>query len=202
MATASQHRIRKRSLKVAHFAGLFLAMSIICLPGLWVVLNSFRPTVEIMAKPPVWIPESLSLDHYRAMFGGAGEGAGHAERELLAHLARLDHRRDAAQGLAVGVGEHRLVVVDDLEAHGVPERAGGRRGNAGPLGHLGPGHRGRAAEEGALDEGREVDLVARREGDVVEGLPEGLLQAVLDNRGSNRARSVRSELPRHAVARR
>jgi multiple sugar transport system permease protein len=27
-----------------------------------------------MAKPAVWIPTELNLDHYRAMFGGAGEG--------------------------------------------------------------------------------------------------------------------------------
>ncbi|GLS87117.1 maltose ABC transporter permease [Cypionkella aquatica] len=74
MASATQHRIKKRALKTAHFLGLFLAMSLICIPGLWVVLNSFRPTIEIMAKPPVWMPQSLSLDHYRAMFGGAGEG--------------------------------------------------------------------------------------------------------------------------------
>lgn len=68
------HRIRLRLLKVSHFVGLFLAMSLICLPGLWVVLNSFRPTVEIMAKPPIWIPNELNLDHYRAMFAGAGSG--------------------------------------------------------------------------------------------------------------------------------
>ncbi|NOC47652.1 MULTISPECIES: carbohydrate ABC transporter permease [unclassified Ruegeria] len=67
------HRNRRRALKTAHFIGLFLIMSIICIPGLWIVLNSFRPTVEIMAKPPVWTP-SFTLDHYRAMFGGAGEG--------------------------------------------------------------------------------------------------------------------------------
>ena len=67
------HRNRRRGLAVAHFLGLFLVMSIICIPGLWIVLNSFRPTVEIMAKPPVWTP-TLTLDHYRAMFGGAGEG--------------------------------------------------------------------------------------------------------------------------------
>ncbi len=67
------HRNRRRALKTAHFIGLFLVMSIICIPGLWIVLNSFRPTVEIMAKPPVWTP-SFTLDHYRAMFGGAGEG--------------------------------------------------------------------------------------------------------------------------------
>ncbi len=74
MASNANHRARKRALSVAHFIGLFLAMSLICLPGLWIVLNSFRPTVEIMAKPPIWIPTELNLDHYRAMFGGAGEG--------------------------------------------------------------------------------------------------------------------------------
>lgn len=52
----------------------FSAMMVLCVPGLWIVLNSFRPTVEIMAKPPVWIPNELNLDHYRAMFSGIGEG--------------------------------------------------------------------------------------------------------------------------------
>jgi multiple sugar transport system permease protein len=67
------YRNRKRALKTLHFIALFLTMSVICIPGLWIVLNSFRPTVEIMAKPPVWTP-SFTLDHYRAMFGGAGAG--------------------------------------------------------------------------------------------------------------------------------
>lgn len=67
------YRNHKRLMKALHFSGLFITMAIICIPGLWVVLNLFRPTVEIMAKPPVWIP-SFTLDHYRAMFGGAGEG--------------------------------------------------------------------------------------------------------------------------------
>ena len=69
-----QHRIRAQLLKVLHFVTLFVAMAIICVPGLWVVLNSLRPTVEIMAKPPVWIPSELNLDNYRAMFGKVGEG--------------------------------------------------------------------------------------------------------------------------------
>jgi len=67
------YRNRKRALKVLHVLALFITMSIICIPGLWIVLNSFRPTVEIMAKPPVWTP-SFTLEHYRAMFGGAGQG--------------------------------------------------------------------------------------------------------------------------------
>ena len=66
-------RNRRRAIVLLRFLVLFIAMLIICTPGLWIVLNSFRPTVEIMAKPPIWNP-SFTLDHYRAMFGGAGEG--------------------------------------------------------------------------------------------------------------------------------
>lgn len=68
------HRLRRRLLSVGHFFGLLIAMTIICLPGFWIVLSSLRPTVEIMAKPPVWIPSELSFDAYIAMFSGVGKG--------------------------------------------------------------------------------------------------------------------------------
>ena len=67
-------RLKATLLSVAHKVGLFIAMTIICLPGLWIVLSSFRPTVDIMAKPPVWIPKDLSFDAYIAMFSGIGQG--------------------------------------------------------------------------------------------------------------------------------
>lgn len=67
-------RTKKRLLSIAHKVALFLAMLIICLPGIWIVLSSLRPTVEIMAKPPVWIPQELSLDAYVSMFSGVGKG--------------------------------------------------------------------------------------------------------------------------------
>jgi multiple sugar transport system permease protein len=70
---ASAH-FKRRILKVAHLAGLFLAMLFICMPGIWIVLSSLRPTVEIMAKPPVWIPQELSFDAYVSMFSGVGKG--------------------------------------------------------------------------------------------------------------------------------
>ncbi|WP_275787045.1 carbohydrate ABC transporter permease [Pararhizobium gei] len=70
----SKQRVKRRLLNVAYLIGLFFAMLIICLPGLWIVLSSLRPTVEIMAKPPVWIPQEITLDAYRAMFGGVGQG--------------------------------------------------------------------------------------------------------------------------------
>ncbi|WP_442579526.1 carbohydrate ABC transporter permease [Mesorhizobium sp. ASY16-5R] len=66
--------LKRRILKVAHLAGLFLAMLFICVPGVWIVLSSLRPTVEIMAKPPVWIPQELSFDAYVSMFSGIGKG--------------------------------------------------------------------------------------------------------------------------------
>ncbi|MEM5494344.1 carbohydrate ABC transporter permease [Hoeflea sp. AS16] len=68
------NRLKQRLLKIGHLVGLFIAMAIICLPGFWIVLSSLRPTVEIMAKPPVWIPQSLSFDAYIAMFSGVGQG--------------------------------------------------------------------------------------------------------------------------------
>jgi len=67
-------RFKRRLLKIAHQVGLLLAMVIICLPGIWIMLTSLRPPVEIMAKPPVWIPQEINLDAYVAMFSGVGKG--------------------------------------------------------------------------------------------------------------------------------
>lgn len=67
-------RLKKTASNWTLNIALFIAMAIICLPGLWIVLNSLRPTVEIMAKPPIWIPQNLSFDAYVAMFSGVGEG--------------------------------------------------------------------------------------------------------------------------------
>ena len=73
----TRNQTSRRLRRLAEFArslGLFLAMVIICLPGAWIVLSSMRPTVEIMAKPPVWIPQKLSFEAYTAMFGVVGQG--------------------------------------------------------------------------------------------------------------------------------
>ncbi|TJX62386.1 MAG: carbohydrate ABC transporter permease, partial [Mesorhizobium sp.] len=70
----SSARLKRRLIDIVYRIGLFLAMLTICLPGLWIVLSSLRPTVEIMAKPPVWIPQDISFDAYVAMFSGIGKG--------------------------------------------------------------------------------------------------------------------------------
>lgn len=50
-------------------AGVFLAMAVLCLPGIWVVLSAFRPNVEILARPPIWIPHHWTLGNFLKIFG-------------------------------------------------------------------------------------------------------------------------------------
>jgi multiple sugar transport system permease protein len=50
-------------------AGVFIAMAVLCVPGLWVVLTSFRPNVEVLARPTVWIPQNPTLDKYLKIYG-------------------------------------------------------------------------------------------------------------------------------------
>ncbi|KNG92684.1 carbohydrate ABC transporter permease [Pseudaestuariivita atlantica] len=47
----------------------FVIMLIICLPGLWIILSAFRTNGEILTKPAIWIPQNLTLDNFRAIFG-------------------------------------------------------------------------------------------------------------------------------------
>jgi hypothetical protein len=67
-----------------------------------------------------------------------------------------DEPGDALERLEVGLGEHRLVVLDVLEPHRVPEPA--RRDRLDPGAHrdLGAPHGRRPAEQGALDAGGEL----------------------------------------------
>ena len=46
-----------------------VAVAVLCVPGLWVVLTAFRPNIEVMAKPAVWIPHTLMLDNFLGLLG-------------------------------------------------------------------------------------------------------------------------------------
>ena len=61
-------RLKRNLLRVAYWIGLFLAMLTICLPGLWIVLSSLRPTVEIMAKPVISVRPEMSIRHCARLF--------------------------------------------------------------------------------------------------------------------------------------
>lgn len=49
--------------------GVFLAMLILVAPGAWVVLTAFRPNIEVLARPAVWIPQQWTLDNFARLFG-------------------------------------------------------------------------------------------------------------------------------------
>lgn len=49
--------------------GVFIAMVILVVPGAWVVLTAFRPNIEILARPAVWIPNTLTLNNFLGIFG-------------------------------------------------------------------------------------------------------------------------------------
>ena len=76
MSVSVQGRAAKRAKSVALWLATFLLMLVMCVPGLWVVLSAFRPNREILAKPPVWIPDELSLINFRKIFSFGTEAPG------------------------------------------------------------------------------------------------------------------------------
>src|SRR3972149_8644866 len=51
-----------------------ILLIIILLPAVWIILSSFRPLQEIMAKPAVWIPTELNTESYTMIFSGSRHG--------------------------------------------------------------------------------------------------------------------------------
>lgn len=49
--------------------GVFVAMLILCVPGLWVVVTAFRPNIEVLARPTIWIPQNPTLENFLKIFG-------------------------------------------------------------------------------------------------------------------------------------
>ena len=69
MSRAMKKRLRAAGLWLT----TFLLMVIMCVPGLWVVLSAFRPNREILAKPPIWVPEVMTLNNFGKIFGFGAE---------------------------------------------------------------------------------------------------------------------------------
>ena len=61
--------MRRPVTRALTWVATFAVMLVICLPGFWVVLSAFRPNIEIMSKPAVWIPSQLSARNYVSLFG-------------------------------------------------------------------------------------------------------------------------------------
>lgn len=59
---------KKWWVKVLIVIGLVMGAFYAAFPVVWMILNSFKPNVEIFASPPVWISRRFSLDAYKAIF--------------------------------------------------------------------------------------------------------------------------------------
>ena len=53
---------------------VLLVVFVIVAPFLWMLISSVSPQVELVAKPPHWIPENFTFKRYLALFGHIEEG--------------------------------------------------------------------------------------------------------------------------------
>nr|WP_246217346.1 carbohydrate ABC transporter permease [Paraburkholderia panacisoli] len=58
--------------RCALWLAVFLVMAVICVPGLWVMLNAFRSNVAILSNQPLLDAGSYTLDNFRNVFGFGG----------------------------------------------------------------------------------------------------------------------------------
>ncbi|HZW00951.1 MAG TPA: carbohydrate ABC transporter permease, partial [Candidatus Deferrimicrobium sp.] len=47
----------------------FTVIALLALPAVWIILTAFRPNLEVNASPPIWIPQTLTLDAFESLFG-------------------------------------------------------------------------------------------------------------------------------------
>jgi multiple sugar transport system permease protein len=47
----------------------FSVIAILALPAVWIVLTAFRPNLEVNASPPIWIPQTITLEAFESLFG-------------------------------------------------------------------------------------------------------------------------------------
>jgi multiple sugar transport system permease protein len=51
-------------------------LTMMALPALWIVLTSIRNPIEINATPPVWIPQEITFEGFKPMFGQSTTSTG------------------------------------------------------------------------------------------------------------------------------
>ncbi len=61
----SLRKLRSASLDILLYAILALFFA----PALWIILTAMRPNVEINARPPIWIPQTLDFNSFLALMG-------------------------------------------------------------------------------------------------------------------------------------
>jgi len=69
-----KRRTVKKLKKTVLMVVTVLLLIFIILPALWIVVSSFRPRKDILAKPAVWVPRDLDIKSYQMIFSGSRHG--------------------------------------------------------------------------------------------------------------------------------
>jgi multiple sugar transport system permease protein len=69
-----ERRTIKKLKKAVLMIVTLLLLIFIILPALWIVISSFRPRKDILAKPAVWVPRDLNIKSYQMIFSGSRHG--------------------------------------------------------------------------------------------------------------------------------
>jgi multiple sugar transport system permease protein len=70
--TTAPRRTTRRRIHWRDIGANWLAFSILilaALPALWIILTAFRPNLEVNANPPIWIPQTITLEAFESLFG-------------------------------------------------------------------------------------------------------------------------------------
>lgn len=103
MTVSVESQASKRAKSVALWFTTFALMLVMCVPGLWVVLSAFRPNREILAKPPVWIPQQISLINFAKIFSFGTEAPGIPVGSYFAN-SLIIALTSTVIALAIGIG--------------------------------------------------------------------------------------------------
>jgi multiple sugar transport system permease protein len=66
--------IKEKTKKIIFYIVLAMIVFMILAPFLWMLISSVSPQVELISKPPHWIPEKMTFSRYLALFGKAATG--------------------------------------------------------------------------------------------------------------------------------
>jgi multiple sugar transport system permease protein len=73
--------------RIRQFIYNIVAFSILitgALPALWIIFTAFRPANEVNVTPPIWIPQTITLDAFEQLFGlNPGMAAGVPVRNYM-----------------------------------------------------------------------------------------------------------------------
>ena len=47
----------------------WIILILFALPAIWIIFTAFRPANEVNTTPPIWIPQTLTLDAFASLFG-------------------------------------------------------------------------------------------------------------------------------------